>query len=224
MARVTIDFPIKSFIEINKILKMYFTEYIITNKMIFGDSLITEFRRMAVITDESMYIDNVVVQPNITQKELNAYRITKDRYKETEDAYTFTHLIEPEKGSDEKFDPYYPDEPHLSIYKWRDDISPKEVYEINQKVDKAWSSIKDLTFQEIDQSVYEAFDSDEIAVVDVSTNKKNYSVIITRQLFPYYDKSVISVAGIELDDSEINHTIFQSQFNGVTIYTLVASM
>lgn len=227
---MTIDFPIKPFIEVNKILKLYFTEYIIDKKLIFGDSLIPEVRRMAVITDPTMTLENVVIQPNSTQRELTAYRITKDKYQETSDGYEFRHLIEPDKESNEKFEPYYPEEADLIIYKWKNTSSVSEVYEFTSEVDLAWRKASSLDFIEADRNlVYDQFDNDSVGYITLKDAKGEfYDVIFTRQLFPSYEKSIISAANVSLNSSAedfgLHYTIFRSEFNRLTIYTLVASM
>lgn len=230
MARMTIDFPLKSFIEVNKILKLYFTEYLIDKRMVFGDSLIPEVRRMAVITDPTMTLDNVVIQPNATQRELTAYRITKDKYNETDEGYEFRHLIEPEKGTDEKFDPYYPEEANLTIHKWNNPTPISEVYDITNGVDIAWQKAPVLNYiMAEDENVYDPFSNDSIGTMTLNDDRKeSYNIIFTRQLFPLYEKATISAANVSLnlfnEAFGIHHTILKAEFERVTIYTLVASM
>ena len=223
--RPTINFPLKSFKELNKILRLYFTEYVIDNKMIFGDSLLTGVRRIAVITDDNMTLNGVCIQPNATQQIMTSYRVSKDQFEETDEAYRFFILNEPDKKSDEKFKPYFDEEPNLSIYKWHNESSISDVYKTNPDVERAWQSISNLKFEDIDPDIYEEFNMDRVGVVNTSCDKDPLSIIITRQLFPSYEKSRIRVAGIEFHkDEQIRHAIFESIFCNVTIYTLVAVM
>lgn len=229
MAKATIDFPLKPFIEVNKILKLYFTEYIINDKMIFGDSLMTEVRRMAVLTDPTMTLNNVIIQPNATQRELTAYRISKDKYNETDEGYEFRHLVEPEKGSNEKFDPYYPDDADLIIHKWKNEAPITKVYEIPSEIEDVWKNISSLNFISVDESVYDAFDNDSVAQFTLADkNGDPYDLIFTRQLFPSYDKADIQVANVNMNSIAskfgIRYSVFASIFDRVVIYTLVASM
>ena len=91
-----------------------------------------------------------------------------------------------------------------------------------------WSNVFRLSAtlkEDIDPDIYEEFNMDRVGVVNTSCDKDPLSIIITRQLFPSYDKSRIRVAGIEFHkDEQIKHAIFESIFCNVTIYTLVAVM
>ena len=213
MAKQTLDYPVKDLKNINKVLRNYFSEYVIDDRKIIGLSNLVVARRIAVLTDDPKpQFNKVYIQPNELQAELNNIKVTKAKCLTTDTEINFYNegdvMVAPD-FSLKRFAAF--DENFLDIYK-NDPIA-----------EAAWSKLNTLNFESFDDAeIAEQFDTDRIYIFNVNGT----SVITTKQLFPLYEKCHISAATvkIEKEESHLCFVVFSCQFPEVTVYTLVGCL
>ena len=209
MAKEQINFPVKDLKEINKILKNYFSEYVINDTKIIGLSNLKICKRTAALKEiPDGRMNNIFVQPNLLQAELNAIKVTISRCLIMKDRINFynngDNMVEPDYTL-MKFEAFEPN--FMDVYH-------------DKFGDKVWGLLNTLDFKEIDlDNMKYLFDNEQIDIVNVD----GVDVITTKQLFPLYDKCVsITATQVNIDDtSDLHYVVFACDFGILTVFTLV---
>lgn len=209
MAKEQINFPVKNFKEINKILKNYFSEYVIGDTKIIGLSNLKICKRIAALREmPDARMNKIFVQPNLLQTELNAIKVTISKCIIMKDRINFYNngdtMVEPDYSL-MKFEAFEPN--FMDVYH-------------DKFGDRVWGLLNTLNFKEIDlDNMKYLFDNEQIDIVNVD----GVDVITTKQLFPLYDKCIsITAAQVNIDDeSDLHYVVFACDFGILTVFTLV---
>lgn len=218
-----LKYPLEELKKINSLLSEYFGDYFIKDGVVLGQSLNNWAVNIGAIPrniSDSLQLDNILIPPNQFRKVLADAKKTKTAIEISDKGFRLYQFEDKITG----------DEPDLSkgelvidICRHNNDNSDiwKYMMETDIRVKNIMQSgvsIDELSFDDIPSNQYnEAFAADDV----FSVNNELGGVIVSRQLFPKYQK-ILSLSWSSFDcDEEYAYAVFKAEYADLTMLTIV---
>lgn len=219
-----LSFPLDEFKKINSTLSEYYSEYFMKEKagLIFGSSLNEYAFNIATISEDIMQklsLDSILLHPNYLRTKINDCKKSMTYVETSEQSFRVYTFDEKIKDTPDMTGA------HLLLDLKRqledsDDALAIHMRGIESKVNKYAKYISgELEFTEIPHRDYlSQFIADDVLELEAGDNNR---IIVSRQLFPKYQRlESLSWASVELDDTYAL-AIFEARHPYLTMYTFV---
>lgn len=219
-----LNFPLDEFKKLNSLLSEYYSEYFMLNDagIILGSSLNEWSFNIAIIPKDMMdrlSLDSVLLHPNYIRTKISDCKKSMTYVDNNEDTFLMYQFADKIKDIPDISRGYLV----LDLIHHKEgstDPNFKHMQDIKDRVGKYTQYLaSDVEFTEVPREYYMSqFISDDILTLEAGTDEH---IIVTRQLFPKYQKlDSLSWAPIVID-KDYAIAIFKSEYPILTMYTFV---